>query len=353
MRKLSLYLVLLCAIAIVLNSCIDEITLDIDNDEQFIIIDGLIADEAGVYNISINNSPRIGVGNDNILEPISGCDVKVIDASGKAITFQEDPEDPGEYNSFVDGLSLSQSYHVEVTLPNGDLITSEPQEFPSSVVPIDTIDWEVINVEFINESGNVARREYVEIYANTPPRTEDAYIRWRVTGEYDIVEKYFGILNPRHCYVKQTIDNNNVILANTFDFDGGSIIQEPIIRLPMDSRFHILYLFGVSQYTLNEAEFEYWSRIEQLINVEGTLFDPPPGILKGNLSNTTDPTKQVQGYFSVVRQASFNRFVNIAEKGFFADTDCQSRPNANNPAKCVDCTTLNRSTLTKPDYWLF
>jgi len=344
---------LLLIFSLSFHSCIDEITLDIDNDEQFVIIDGLVADEAGNYVIKVNNSPRIGVGNDNILEPISGCQVRLVDDGNNTISFTEQSEEPGEYSTFINGLSLDRKYHIEVSLPNGELISSTPQSFPASVVPIDTIDWDVVEVEFINESGNVARREFVEIYANTPPSSKDEFMRWRVTGEYDIVEKYFGILNPRHCYVKQSIDNNNVILANTGDFDDGRIVQEPLIKLAMDARFNILYLFGVSQYTINKDEFDYWTQIEQLINVEGTLFDPPPGILKGNLTNTTDPTKQVQGYFSVVRQATFNRFVNIARKGYFVDSDCFTRPGANNPAKCVDCTSLNRSTLIKPDYWLF
>jgi len=125
------------------------------------------------------------------------------------------------------------------------------------------------------------------------------------------------------------------------------------VRLPIDSRFNILYLFNVSQFTISQQEHEYWSRIDQLIDVEGTLFDPPPGVLRGNLFSVTSSNQNVQGYFSLARQSFNRRFVNIGEKGFFADTDCQSRPGANNPAKCLDCTTLLRSTLVKPPYWPF
>jgi len=306
------------------SSCIDEITLDIDNDAQFVIVNGLVTDEPGAYTITVDNSPIIGVGNDNIVVPISGASVQLVDDQNSSVTFVESSEEAGTYTANVTNVVPGRSYHIEVQLPNGVMIESEPQQLPDNQVLIDNIDWNIVDVEFINESGNVVGREFVEIYANTVPTDEEAFVRWRVTGEYDIVEKA-----------------------------DGAIIQEPILKLPMDSRFNILYLFNVSQFTISSREHEYWSRIQQLINVEGTLFDPPPGVLRGNLFNVSDPDDNIQGYFSVARQSFERRFVNIAEKGFFADTDCQSRPNANNPEKCVDCTTINRSTLVKPDYWLF
>jgi len=266
--------------------------LDIDNDTRFIIVDGLVTDVAGLYSVRVNNSPQIGVGNDNILDPIEGCQVNLLDDMGRAINFIESTEERGTYERNLVGLDVDRIYHIEVVLPDGDVIVS-------------------------------------------------------------VVERAFGLLNPRHCYVKQSIDLNDIVVANTSEFDRGGIAREPVINLPMDSRFNIQYLFNVSQFSLNEAEYNYWSRIEELVNVDGTLFDPPPGVLKGNLINTTDPTQQVQGYFSVARLSFVRRFVNIFDRGFFVDTDCESRPNANNPAKCLDCTTLPNSSLEVPPYWIF
>ncbi len=353
MKNVLSYSLLLLSLSFLMYSCIDEITLDIDNDTRFIIVDGLVTDVAGLYSVRVNNSPVIGVGNDNILEPIEGCQVNLMDNTGRAIAFIESTEERGTYERNLVGLDLDKSYHIEVVLPDGDVIVSEPQSLPSAFVPIESVDWDVIDVEFINETGNVATRPFVEIYVNSAPIENDGFVRWRVDGEYDIVERAFGLLNPRHCYVKQSIDINNLLISDTRDFVEGSIIREPLSRLPMDSRFNILYLFSVSQFSLSEEEFNYWSQIDKLIGVEGTLFDPPPGVISGNLTNTTDPSKLVQGYFSVARLSFVRRFVNIAERGFFADTDCLTRPNANNPPQCLDCTTLPNSTLVRPPYWLF
>ena len=341
-----LLLMLLC------SSCIDEITLDIDSDKQFVIVDGIVADDPGEYRVNLNFSPKIGVGNDNILEPIAGARVKLLGGSSQSYSFQEDVDQSGSYIFTSDGLDAQGEYHLEVELPNGDLIKSKVQKFPEEAVELDTLTWNIVEEEFINETGNVARKDIVEMYASTQPNSE-AFLRWRVTGEFEIVEKYFGILNPRHCYVKENVDFNNVLIADTIDFSGGKIVDEPIINTPLDSRFNILYMFDLAQYTISEEEYDYWVRIESLINVEGTLFDPPPGILIGNLYNDTNQDENVQGYFSLARLSNGRRFVDVTKLGYFADTDCQSRPNATNPEKCVDCTTLNRSTLEKPSYWLF
>ena len=352
MKKVFCYSLFLLSLVVLTHSCIDEITLDIDNDQRFVIVEGLVTDVAGLYAVSVNNSPVIGVGNDNIFEPIEGCQVSLIDNTGRAISFIESTEDRGTYERNLVGLDLDKTYHIEVILPDGDVIESIPQPLPSAFVPIDFVEWDVIDVEFINESGNVATRPFVEIYVNSLPIENDGFVRWRVTGEFDIIERAFGLLNPRHCYVSQAIDVNDILIANTEEFVEGRIVREPVSRLPIDSRFNILYLFNVSQFSMNEEEYIYWTNIEKLVNVDGTLFDPPPGIISGNLRNVTDPSKIVQGYFSVSRLSFFRRFVNIAERGYFADTDCLTRPNANNPAKCLDCTTLPNSTLVRPPYWL-
>ena len=347
--KIGLLGILLTFIGV---SCIDEISLDIDSDQQFLIVDAVLTDHPGEHTISLNDSPVLGVGNDNILVPISGADVRLIEEGGSSITFIEDPDVAGDYKADIN-LSLGTNYHLEIVLPNGDMVQSSPENLPTANPGIDTLDWEIIDVGTINESGNEAAREFVELYVTTTPVTEEAFLRWRVTGEYQVVEKYFGILNPRNCYVKENIDFNNIKLQQSEDFSTGVIENFPVIRTSFNERFHIAYLFNVFQYSISFEEFQYWQNAEQLINIEGTLFDPPPGAITGNLSNVTDPTKKVQGYFSLSRLTFMRRFAIVSRKGFFVDTDCLTRPNANNPEKCVDCTTINRSTLVRPDYWRF
>ena len=333
-------------------SCIDEIDFDVDSNERSVVINGLLTDKGGESRISVALSPILGIGNDNILDPISGAQIVVKSSSGDNFDYVESEESPGEYIANVN-ISRDDSYHVEITLPQGDLIVSDPQSFPKQSPDIENLDFDLIVEEVINESGNVAERERVELYVSTSALEEDTYLRWRVKGEYQFVERAFGLLNPRNCYIKDNLDFNNIVIAESSDFSDRRVTNLPLISTTFNDRFHIVYLYNVFQYSLHPEEYQYWQQVDQLINIDGTLFDPPPGVIFGNLVNTTNPDQMVQGYFSVVSE-SFDRFFAVpSRKGFFIDSECFSRPNAPNPPRCVDCTTILNSTLVKPDYWVF
>ena len=346
------YIAVLGLAAFIVSSCIDEINLDISSDERSIIVDGLISDRPGVFSVTISYSPVLGIGNDNILDPISDADVVLKNTNGDSFNYQEDPETPGQYNAELN-LSRGETYYIEVKLPNGDIIKSNPQSFPNVSPEIENIDFDVVNEEIINESGNVSERERVNLFLSTTTLDENTFLRWRVKGEYQFVERAFGLLFPRNCYVKDNLDFNNIVLAESADFSDRRVNDLPIISTPFNERFHIVYLYNIFQYSIHPEEFNYWKQIDQLINIDGTLFDPPPGVIFGNLKNESNPDQNIQGYFSVASER-FERFFAVpSRKGFFIDSDCFSRPNAPNPERCTDCTTITNSTLERPDYWVF
>ena len=336
----------------IIVSCIDEIDLDIFSDERSVVINGLITDKGGESTITVALSPILGIGNDNILDPISGARVTLKNSQNEGIIYSESLEKPGEYSANLN-VDVNETYHVEVVLPDGDRIVSEPQTFPQKSPEIENLDFDLVNVETISESGNVAEREIVELYATTSTLQENTFLRWRVKGEYQFVERAFGLLNPRNCYVKENIDFNNIVIAESSDFSDRKINNLPIVSTAFNSRFHIVYLFNVFQYSIHPEEYEYWQQVDKLINIDGTLFDPPPGLIFGNLKNETNPNENVQGYFSVVSESFERLFAVPSRKGFFIDSDCFSRPNAPNPERCVDCTSILNSTLERPDYWVF
>tara|TARA_B100000497_G_C7693391_1_gene422422 strand:- start:1142 stop:2197 length:1056 start_codon:yes stop_codon:yes gene_type:complete len=349
-RYLSLGALLFIILFIV--SCIDEIDLDINSDKRSVVINGLITDKGGESTINVALSPILGIGNDNILDPILGAQVVLKNSQNESFNYIESLESPGDYTAFLD-IDINESYHIEITLPGGELIVSEPQSIPQKSPEIENLDFDLVAVETISESGNVAERETIELYATTSTLQENTFLRWRVKGEYQFVERAFGLLNPRNCFITDNLDFNNIVIAESSDFSDRKITNLPLVSTSFNDRFHIVYLFNVFQYSIHPEEYEYWKQVDQLINIDGTLFDPPPGVIFGNLTNTTNPDQTVQGYFSVASE-SFQRFFAVpSRKGYFIDSECFTRPGAPNPQRCVDCTTILNSTLERPDYWVF
>ncbi len=334
------------------SSCIEEIDLNIDTDQSFVVIDGLIGDELQEYVVRVNTSAIIGVGNDNILNPISGANVYVVSDSGEKMEFIEDPEELGAYKA-VTQAKVGSSYSVEVNLPDGSKIISTPTEVLQKV-PLQEVDFFVTADGEINSSGNFVTLEYVNVFLNTTFDDNDRpFLRWRAEGIYEFQEVYPMAFNPRKCYINDNIDINNIQIFDGTLLNGVELFDQPVFRTRMNRRFNVIYCAHVTQYRISEQEFDYWANVDQLTNIDGTLFDPPPATIRGNLTNTTDPSVNVQGYFSVVSLSSKRIFIDVQREGFFAETDCTSFTFRPNPPECADCTTIQRSTLEKPDYWPF
>jgi hypothetical protein len=112
-----------------------------------------------------------------------------------------------------------------------------------------------------------------------------------------------------------------------------------------------LYAFTVTQQRISEREYNFWKQADQLINVDGTLFDLPPGTIKSNLFNVDNPNEVIPGYFSVVSKTRKIAFVSPFDIGYQPKTICTTIPNRPNPDQCGNCLVIFNSTLEKPDYW--
>ncbi len=337
---------------IAMAGCIDEIDLNIDNESQFVIVDGLVSDVPGEYKVKLDFSPVIGVGNDNILTPISGAQVSLIGDNGTSVPYTEDDEDLGVYKAFT-SVTPGISYHIDITTPDGQNITSIPTIAPESSLDITELDFEVAKVENFNVVGNITVTDFVDLFVSLDLAGKRRHpVRWRLDGEYQYLEQGRMLLNPKTCYIKETIDFNNIAILNTEEVATETVENVQLFRTLMNHRFHLLYCFHVFQYALTDEEYNYWSRVEELVNIDGTLFDPPPGSIIGNLVNNTNENGRVQGYFSVVGQTSKRFFVDVSKKDEFARSECADGfAGRNNPPRCSQCTLIRNSTLVKPPYW--
>ncbi len=337
---------------VTIAGCIDEIDLNIDNDSQFVIVDGLVSDVPGEYQVKLDFSPVIGVGNDNILTPISGARVELNGSDGSSVTYTEDEEDLGVYKAFT-SVEPGVSYQLDVVTPDGQSISSLPTVAPEPTLDITELNFDVSSIESFNAVGNVISTDFVDLFVSIDLAGKERHpVRYRLDGEYQYQEAGRMLLNPRICYIKETTDFNNIAILNPDEIASDRIDNFQLFSTLMTFKFNQIYCFHVFQYALTDEEYNYWSRVEELVNIDGTLFDPPPGSIVGNLVNNTDENGRVQGYFSVVGQKSDRFFVDVTDKGAFARSECEDGfAGRNNPPRCSECTLINNSSLVRPPYW--
>lgn len=331
-------------------SCIDEINLKINTNQPKLIVDGLIADSLQEYVIKVNYSAVIGVGTDNIMTPVEGASVVVKEDAGSDFAFAETT--PGVYVREMAG-EVGKTYHIEITLPDGSKAMSLPTVLLAAP-PIDSVNALLVERETFNNLGNLVTEKKVELHMNTSVANlpERPFLRWRAFGEYEYHEFYVMAFNLKTCYIKENADNNNIAVFDTRELASGVLNDEPFLETNLNYRFASQYCFSVYQYAISEDEYKYWKSVDAIINIDGSLFDPPPGTVRGNLYNPEDPEQQVLGYFSVCGASSVRKFVNGTSIGAYVAPRCSNNQFQGRPPECYNCLLLFNSSTDRPDYWI-
>jgi hypothetical protein len=77
-------------------------------------------------------------------------------------------------------------------------------------------------------------------------------------------------------------------------------------------KLHIRYSIQVRQYALDKNAYQFWNNLQTSNETSGSLFDPQPSEIKGNIMNINDSQEPVMGYFDIYE---------IKKKRIFIDRD--------------------------------
>lgn len=334
---------------LVLSACIDDIRLNEVEGENFLIIEGLITNETEPYFIRLSNSES------NNTDNISGANVRVIDQFGSTLNFFE--RSPGVYES--DSLSAYQgrigvTYTLSVTTIEGNEYISSPELMPA-VPPINRLSFETRNEVVIADAGNEVRRRRLRVFLDTQTNENDpTYLRWDYRGVYIVNRPNRCVVCPQYCWVPDEIASSE---ANVLGVEKTGLTPVENIAvgfIPSDFKLDSLYLFWVKQYSLNARAFDFWKAIDDQNNNSGTIFDPPPGFIQGNIINVNNPDERVLGFFgaSAVSSQRLQIQNNQISPEFF---DAVLFPECNGEMLedyCDDCTKFPNSQTEFPnDVW--
>ncbi len=351
MKKYLLYLIALIFTAGIW-SCIDEIALNVDTEQRTLVIDGFVTDSLGDFRLKLSQSSIIGIGNDNILDPVPGATIQLLTNDGEAHPYEESTELPGTYELFSFKALRGKEYFIDIVLPDGKHYQSTPEKLRSTS-SIDEISYDVNEETYRNNAGELITENIISAKIATSFSSEDPpFLRWRVTGQYQVQENYPMALNPLRCYVDVNLDINDIRIFDASKVNGDRLLEQTIAETVYDFRFGEQFCFHISQFSISEAEYNYWANIQEIIDIDGSLFDPPPGTVIGNIRNVDNPEDVAVGYFSVASVFFKRYFVNRDETGFSVRSKCEGFF-LRVPFACDDCLLLNNSTLEKPPYWEF
>lgn len=288
-----------CLLLSALWGCIEPVELPIRQTERRLVVDGLITDEAPPYPIKLTYSGNLSR---SLLIPdelaINGAVATVEDNLGNRALLVQDPLTPAYYwlrDARLRGVP-GRAYTLRVTLPDGNRYVSRP-EVLTPVPPIERLYGEYHESDRNTVNFNTF---LVRIDTRDPPAPGNFY-RWQAMcympiwgGSNDPQGYYNKALGPGSGgYAPFYGSLTNVLsdqLINGNRVSGRLVFSPPLVALGPQ-------YVEVRQYSLSREAYQYWVLYEEQLARTGTIFDPQPASIEGNVRAVADTNKLALGYF--------------------------------------------------------
>lgn len=362
--------------SLVLAGCVTEFLPKISEDQNLLVVEGLITDQPNVYKVKLSRSMPLGTK--ATPKPETGCSVTIIDDLGNAYQLTESSTS-GTY--ITDSLTFRGVVGREYTLHiNTNNLTTTHHTYESlpvvmkAVPPIDSLFYEKVTIQEPSEYSGP--KEGSQVYLNThDPEGTCRFYRWDYTETWEFVLPY-NVTN-RTCWI--TNNSTRIIIKNTTALSVDRITRYPLNFISNETdRLSVRYSILANQYSVSEDEYAYLEKLQNISEDVGSLYDVTPSSITGNVFCIEDPGEQVLGYFSVSAKASKRIYTDENFRGLVElYNDCENDTvSGGDPIYglnswvwiiisvplpppgyvvttihqyCADCTT--RGTTTKPDFW--
>jgi hypothetical protein len=303
---------LLLSFLLIVSGCIVQFIPETTEDQNLLVVEGLITDQDAPNIIRISTS--LPLGGKSAAKPLSGSIVSVTDDLGNDTRLSETIA--GTYvtpPSFRGATGRSYTLHIKTSNSSGyRSYESLPMQM-RPVPPIDSIYYEKTEIPSPYPDGQNANG--AQIYLNThDPQNNCKFYRWEFEETWEFRLPYMTPNNT--CWISSNSDKINI--KNTSSFAEDRIIRFPINFVSnMTDRLRVKYSILVNQYSLNEDEYLYWEKLQNIAEQVGGLYDITPASVPTNIWCVENPNEKVLGYFSVSASASKRIFVKDNFKGIF------------------------------------
>jgi hypothetical protein len=281
-----------CGLWLGLAGCVEPYAPDvISAPTDYLVVDGFINGN-GVTRIKLSRTVSIATTTTPLVE--KGAQLFIVDNTGQRYALAEKAN--GSYQSDSLLLDLNRKYQLRFTTTSAAVYESAP--VPLKVTPpIDRLAWKVDGAQVL-------------VQASTHDATQQArYYRWVATETWEFTSAYRsgleyrgGIINSRitpiyTCW--HTELNTNIKQASSASLSQDALADITLLALPTQAeRFKIRYSVLVSQYAETAEEFAYYELLRKNTEAVGSVNDPLPTQLTGNVHRVDNTAEPVLGFIS-------------------------------------------------------
>lgn len=300
-------------------SCIDPFEVNIPASEfnNLIIVDAVLNRESAVHTITLSSPTAINQNSG--YARVSKAKVEITDSSNGCFEFEETSSGIYSIDSILFKPKFGENYILNIELANGEVFQSEVQEF-KKVDPIDSVWVRAEKASFLTGS-NVVEGNVINVYTKLKTSNENYFHQYEYEGTFGFESIYQGsdacneggpISPPRKveeliCYRSEVVDLPLNIFT-TRNLQGDNFIAQNILRMFPDRKFLIGYSLLVKKKRLTEPYYNYLDEIKTQNETQGSLFDPPPTTIEGNIRNISNDDFAL-GFFTIISETQKRVFI--------------------------------------------
>ncbi|HEV8507116.1 MAG TPA: DUF4249 domain-containing protein [Chitinophagaceae bacterium] len=189
---------------------------------------------------------------------------------------------------------------------------------------IDSITWQREN-------------DGLRLYANAhDPLNDTKYYQWKYEETWEIHSAYYNELEyltdpvtsrpwtVKYKYVDQhtdttiykcwnTLASSSIILGSTEKLTS-DLVYLPVQYIePRSEKLSVLYSINLRQYAISQEEYLFLQKMKKNTEQLGTIFDPQPSEISGNIHCLTDPNETVIGHVEITDEQVKRVFISNSQ----------------------------------------
>lgn len=284
---------LLGGLALALPACVDPYLPDaIKTPPSYLVVDGYLS-PVGITTIKLSRT--FAVASASVPPVETKANVYIEDEGGARNFLRESPN--GTYTSSALALAAGRKYRLHInTLGNKEYVSDY---VPVKITPpIDNLNWR-------------PDADGLNIYLNTHDATGTTqYYRWEYDETWEILPPYAPTVEYVNRVMRPIVVAYPTICwgntrSTTVQLDKTTTLTQDVVsdfrlrRLPNPSELlYSRYSILVQQHALTKDEYAYWELLRKNTESIGTLFDPQPAPLTGNVRCLSNPADLALGFVS-------------------------------------------------------
>jgi len=292
-------------------SCVDPYNPpEITSATNFLVVDGIVDMADPETRIKLTYSQNLS--EQGLPSPETGAQVTIEVENGPVFTLPEIA--PGEYSASGVSVDDGQECRLRVRTASGT-------EYLSDVVttklspPIDSITWTV-------------RDNNLEFEVTTQdPEGDSRYYRWKSveTVMYHSAHHSSVIWDPEIREVRTRTPQENIYYCwkttpfSTIEvFSTNGLVEDAVRKHRVFSmranswKLMLRYSLLVRQYVIDQNEFNFWTELRKNTESIGTIFDPQPTQVTGNIHSVNPSGPKALGYFSLGRSVEKRIYIGVS-----------------------------------------